>query len=120
MRIGCGIGRHLEVGIDSEDLADGHLHVRNGRRVFTPDVPQVPIGQQAQGSMFDVNDLRTDYGEHLVNQTRDAIREWRQSGYRGVTSRVTRAPTATTSPATSIPATGAVGFRSPYPASRMG
>ena len=64
--------------------------VRKGRRVFTPDVPQVPIGQQAQGSMFDVNDLRTDYGEHLVNQTRDVIREWRQSGYRGVTSRVTR------------------------------
>jgi len=64
--------------------------VRRGRRVFTPDVPQVPVGQQAQGSMFDVNDLRADYGEHLVNQTRDAIREWRQSGYRGITSRVTR------------------------------
>jgi hypothetical protein len=53
-------------------------------------VPQVPVGQQAQGSMFDLNDLRAEYGEHLVNQTRDAIRDWRQSGYRGVTSRVTR------------------------------
>lgn len=64
--------------------------VRQGRRVFAPDVPQVPVGQQAQGSMFDVNDLRAEYGEHLVNQARDAVREWRQSGYRGVTSRVTR------------------------------
>ena len=54
--------------------------VRQGRRVFSPDVPQVPHGQQAQGSMFDVNDLRGDYGEHLVNQLRDHVREWRQSG----------------------------------------
>lgn len=64
--------------------------VRDGRRVFTPDVPQVPVGQQAQGSMFDLNDLKADYGEHLVNQLREQIRDWRQSGYRGITSRVTR------------------------------
>ena len=64
--------------------------VRDGRRVFTPDVPQVPVAQQAQGSMFDLNDLRAEYGEHLVNQARDAVREWRQAGYRGVASRVTR------------------------------
>ena len=31
--------------------------VRDGRRVFTPDVQQVPVGQQAQGSMFDLIDL---------------------------------------------------------------
>ena len=64
--------------------------IRDGRRVFTPDVPQIPIGQQAQGNMFDVNDLTSQYGEHLVNQMRDQIRDWRQSGYRGITSRVTR------------------------------
>jgi len=64
--------------------------IRDGRRIFSPDVPQVPLGQQAQGSMFDVNDLRSDYGEHLVNQLREQMREWRESGYRGVTSRVTR------------------------------
>ena len=45
--------------------------VRVGRRVFAPDVPQVPIGQQAQGSMFDLNDLRGQFGEHLVNQLRE-------------------------------------------------
>jgi type III restriction enzyme len=64
--------------------------IRPGRRIFTPDVPQVPIGQQNQGSMFDVNDFRAEYGEHLINRLRDELRAWRQSGYRGVTSRVTR------------------------------
>ena len=64
--------------------------IREGRRVFTPDVPQVPLGQQAQSGMFDLNDLKSEFGEHLINQMRKHIREWRQSGYRGVTSRVTR------------------------------
>ena len=35
--------------------AQGNLNyrdIRPGRRIFTPDVPQVPIGQQNQGSMF--------------------------------------------------------------------
>jgi type III restriction enzyme len=73
--------------------AQGNLNyrdIRPGRRIFTPDVPQVPIGQQNQGSMFDVNDFRAEYGEHLINRLRDELRAWRQSGYRGVTSRVTR------------------------------
>jgi type III restriction enzyme len=73
--------------------AQGNLNyrdIRPGRRIFTPDVPQVPIGQQNQGSMFDVNDSRAEYGEHLINRLRDELRAWRQSGYRGVTSRVTR------------------------------
>ena len=26
--VGLGIGRHLEIGVDAEQLADGHLHVR--------------------------------------------------------------------------------------------
>lgn len=64
--------------------------VRVGRRVFAPDVPQVPIGQQAQGSMFDLNDLRGQFGEHLVNQLREQVGAWRRSGYHGVGSRVTR------------------------------
>lgn len=64
--------------------------VRNGRRVFTPDVPQVPVGQQKQGEFFDINDLVADFQDHLVNRLRELVREWRQQGYRGVTSRVTR------------------------------
>jgi type III restriction enzyme len=64
--------------------------VRSGRRVFTPDVPQVPLGQQRQGGMFDLNDFPSEYGAHLVNRVRDEVRRWRESGYAGVTSRVTR------------------------------
>ena len=64
--------------------------IRGGRRVFAPDVPQVPVGQAAQGSMFDLNDLRSDFSDHLVNQLRDLIGDWRRSGYHGVVSRVTR------------------------------
>ncbi len=64
--------------------------VRQGRRVFTPDVPQVPIGQQKQGEFFDLNDIRADYDEHLVNRLRELVGEWRRESYRGITSRVTR------------------------------
>ena len=73
--------------------AQGNLNyrdIRPGRRIFTPDVPQVPVGQQNQGSVFDLNDFPTEYGEHLINRLRDELRTWRESGYRGVTSRVTR------------------------------
>lgn len=72
---------------------EGNLNykdIREGRRVFTPDVPQVPLGQQTQGSMFDLNDLRADYGEQLVNQLRDQVGAWRRDSYRSITSRVTR------------------------------
>jgi len=73
--------------------AQGNLNyrdVRPGRRVFTADVPQVPIGQSDQGSIFDLNDFPSQYGEHLINTLRDELRSWRQAGYRGVSSRVTR------------------------------
>jgi hypothetical protein len=53
-------------------------------------VPQVPIGQSDQGSIFDLNDFPSQYGEHLINTLRDELRSWRQAGYRGVSSRVTR------------------------------
>lgn len=73
--------------------AQGNLNyqdVRKGRRVFTPDVPQVPLGQQNQGSLYDLNDFVAEYGEQLINRLRDELRRWREEGYRGVTSRVTR------------------------------
>lgn len=73
--------------------AQGNLNyrdVRPGRRVFTADVPQVPIGQSDQGSIFDLNDFPSQCGEHLINTLRDELRSWRQAGYRGVSSRVTR------------------------------
>lgn len=64
--------------------------IRTGRRIFTPDVPQVPLGQQNQGTLFDLNDYRANYQEHLINRLRDLVRECRDGGYGGITSRVTR------------------------------
>jgi type III restriction enzyme len=63
---------------------------RQGRRIFAPDTPQVPLGKQPQGSMFDLNDFAAQYRDHLVNQLRDLVGTWRRDGYPGVTSRVTR------------------------------
>lgn len=71
----------------------GHLDYqqpRAGRRIFAPDTPQVPLGAQDQGSMFDLNDLAADYRDKLVNLLREQVGEWRKAGWPGVTSRVTR------------------------------
>jgi len=73
--------------------ADGNLDYRDrrpGRRVFAPDTPQVPLGQQLQGSLYDINDLAANYRDYLVNQLREQLAAWRGTGYAGVTSRVTR------------------------------
>ena len=64
--------------------------VRDGRRVFTPDVPQVPLAQQTQGSMFDLNDLKASMANIWSTSCANKSATWRQSGYRGITSRVTR------------------------------
>jgi type III restriction enzyme len=71
---------------------DGTLNYedkRRGRRIFAPDTPQVPLGQQPQAGMFDLNDFAPRYREELVNQLREQVGAWRQAGYPGVTSRVT-------------------------------
>ena len=72
---------------------DGSLNYEEplpGRRIFAPQTPQIPLGKQAQGSMFDVNDLSAEYRRHLVNLLREQVGQWRQHGYPGVGSRVTR------------------------------
>lgn len=61
-----------------------------GRRVFAPTTPQVPLGRTSQGSMFDVNDFAAEYRDRLVNLVREQLKAWRDAGYEGVTSRVTR------------------------------
>lgn len=71
----------------------GHLDYqqpRKGRRIFAPDTPQVPLGAQDQGSVFDRNDFASDYRDSLVNQMREQVSAWRREGWPGVTSRVTR------------------------------
>lgn len=47
--------------------------VRPGRRIFAPDVPQIPLGQQKQGEFFDLNDNRANCEEYLVNRLRELV-----------------------------------------------
>ena len=63
--------------------------VRDGRRIFTPDTPVIPLAQLQPG-MFDINELAVEYQEHLINLVRREVNTWRASRYAGVTSRVTR------------------------------
>lgn len=72
---------------------DGSLNYqdpRAGRRIFVPQTPQVPIGTQPQGSLYDLNDFAAEYRTHLVNLLREQVGRWRQANYPDVTSRVTR------------------------------
>lgn len=72
---------------------DGNLDYqdrRKGRRVFAPDTPQVPSGQQPQAGLYDLNDFAATYRDALVNILREQMAAWRAEGYPGVTSRVTR------------------------------
>jgi type III restriction enzyme len=85
-------GPYSEPGEHYATAADGSLDYERplaGRRVFAPLTPQVPLGRQPQGSMFDINDFASDYREHLVNLIREQVKSWRLSGYESVTSRVT-------------------------------
>ncbi len=61
-----------------------------GRRIFATQTPQVPLGRQPQGSLYDLNDFAAEYREQLVNLVREQVERWRQADYPGVTSRVTR------------------------------
>jgi len=71
---------------------DGSLNyndVRNGRRIFTPDINAIPTRQGPQGSMFEVNDYAAEYGQQLVNMVRIEIGKWRNDNYPN-TTRVTK------------------------------
>ena len=73
--------------------ADGNLDYRDrrdGRRVFAPDTPQVPLGNLPQAGLYDLNDFEANYRDYLVNQLREQLGTWRAAGYPGITSRVTR------------------------------
>lgn len=86
-------GPYSEPDFHYATAADGSLNYedpRKGRRIFAPQTPQVPIGKQPQGSIFDVNDFAAQYREQLVNLLREQVAGWRTAGYPDVTSRVTR------------------------------
>ena len=70
---------------------DGSLNyndVREGRRIFSPDIQAIPTRQGPQGSIFELNDLTTEYSTHIINLCRKEIGKWRQEKYPN-TTRVT-------------------------------
>jgi type III restriction enzyme len=86
-------GPYSEPALHYATAADGSLNYedpRDGRRIFAPQTPQIPIGKQPQGSIFDVNDFAAQYREEIVNLLRAQVSAWRNAGYPDVTSRVTR------------------------------
>lgn len=71
---------------------DGSLNyqdIRKGRRIFTPDIQVMPTKQGPQSSIFEVNDLAAEYGEHLINLCRQEVGKWRAEKYPN-TTRVTK------------------------------
>jgi len=56
--------------------AEGSLNyqdIREGRRIFAPDMNAIPTRQGPQTSAFEVNDFAAEYGEHLINLCRKEI-----------------------------------------------
>jgi len=72
--------------------ADGSLNyndIREGRRIFSPDIQVIPTRQGPQGSIFEVNDFAEEYGLHIINLCRKEIGKWRNEKYPN-TTRVTK------------------------------
>lgn len=72
--------------------ADGSLNyndIRNGRRIFTPDIQVIPNKQGPQSSIFEVNDFAEEYGDQLINLCRKEIGKWLEEKYPN-TTRVTK------------------------------
>ncbi|MCS6973837.1 MAG: hypothetical protein NZM13_05070, partial [Cyclobacteriaceae bacterium] len=68
--------------------ADGSLNyqdIRQGRRIFTPDIQVMPTKQGPQSSIFEVNDFAAEYGEHLINLCRKEVGKWRAEKYPNTT-----------------------------------
>jgi len=71
---------------------DGSLNysdIRQGRRIFTPDINVMPSRQGTQSSIFEINDFAAGYDEHLINRCRKKIGKWRIEKYPN-TTRVTK------------------------------
>jgi type III restriction enzyme len=71
---------------------DGALNyetVCKGRRIFTSDIQVMPNKQDAQSSMFEVNDAAGQYEAHIINLCRKEVGIWRKEDYPN-TTRVTR------------------------------
>ena len=78
----------LHYATDTEGSLN-YSDVRNGRRIYTPDIQVIPQKQGPQGSIFEVNDFAAEYAEHIINLCRREIGKWRMDKYPN-TTRVTK------------------------------
>ena len=86
-------GPYSEPAFHYATVEDGSLDyedARPGRRIFSPQTPQIPIGRKPQASLYDLNDFAAEYRDRLVNLLREQVGLWRSQAYPMVTSRVTR------------------------------
>lgn len=68
--------------------ADGSLSfkdIREGRRIFAPDMQAMPSRQGLQGSIFEINDFAAEYGSHIINLCRKEVGKWREEKYPNTT-----------------------------------
>ena len=63
--------------------------IRDGRRVFAPDINVIPARQDGQKELWEINEYAPQYETHLVNLLRQQVKAWRSEGYPHVT-RVTK------------------------------
>ena len=61
-----------------------------GRRVFTPDMQTIPVRQQGQRDLLELNEVAgAEHGTHLINLLRREVAAWRAETY-PQTTRITR------------------------------
>lgn len=63
--------------------------IKEGRRIFTPDVQSIPVRSGSQKDLLEVNEYGATYGDELVNLVRREVKVWRGEAYPN-TTRVTR------------------------------
>jgi len=71
---------------------DGSLNysdMRKGRRIFIPEMQPIPVQQQDEGNLFEINDFSSEYEGHLVNLVRREVALWGSADYPS-TTRVTK------------------------------
>lgn len=78
--------RHYATDLDG---ALDYTQIKEGRRIFTPDVRAIPVRQGKQSELLEINDLAAEYGTHLINLIRKEIAKWRADKYPN-TTRITR------------------------------
>lgn len=62
--------------------------IRKSRRIYIPDIHVIPAKQGPQKTMFEINDLKNGYQNHLINLIRKEVGEWRNKY--SETTRVTK------------------------------